>query len=373
MKILLFTCSLNSGGRERQLVEFIKGLCHFKDINFELAVMSRKIHYSELNNLNIKIHFLIRANKKDPKVLMKLHKICRVFQPDILHAWDSMASVYAVPIAKKLRIAFINGMIRDAPPKMKPFNKVWLRSKLTFPFSDMIVANSQAGLKTYKAPQNRCTCIYNGFDARRINIAMNADSLKEKFNINSEKVVGMVATFSKKKDYHTFITASQMLLRERNDLIFLTIGAGDTLEKCKELVKGEFRQKIRFLAEQKDVESIVNIFNVGVLATDPRYHGEGISNSIMEYMAFRKPVIATDVGGNKEIVMDGATGFLVKPLDVNDMYVKIKTVLEISELADTMGRAGKERLLNHFSLGKMTESYVSLYDRTLIRLKRASG
>ena len=104
VKILIFVDCIRSGGKERQLVELLKGFRNYRDIVYELAIMSNNIHYSELKKLNIKTHYLIRKKKKDPIIFKKLYNICLQFKPDIIHTWDSMTSVYAFPIAKILKI-----------------------------------------------------------------------------------------------------------------------------------------------------------------------------------------------------------------------------------------------------------------------------
>jgi len=365
MKILHFTDSLRSGGKERQIVECLKGLSNRKDVVCELAIMDHDIHYTAVHDLNIKIHFLIRKIKKDPEILIKLYKICKKFKPDIIHAWEAMASIYAVPIAKILRIKLINGMIRDAKPKLTHFDKTWTRSKLAFSFSDVIVSNSYAGLKCYHAPSAKSLCIHNGFDFERIRNLEKKETVKSRFNINTEKVVGMVASFTENKDYKTFISAAQMILEEKENVTFLAIGDGKNFEKCKKLVQYRFKEKIKFLGKKKDIESIVNLFHVGILATDTRVHGEGISNTIMEYMALGKPVIATRDSGTMELVLDKKTGFLVNGSDEKEMYRKIKKLLEDEDLAMRMGNEGKERIYTKFNLEKMINSFVCLYKSIL--------
>jgi len=365
MKILHFTDSLRSGGKERQIVECLKGLSTRKDIICELAIMDNNIHYNAVNDLNIKIHFLIRKIKKDPKILIKLYKICTKFKPDIIHTWEAMASIYAIPIAKILRIKLINGIIRDARPKFTHFDKARIRSKFTFPFSDVIVSNSYAGLKCYHAPSTKSLCIHNGFDFKRIRNLEKKETVKARFNINTEKVVGMVASFTEKKDYKTYISAAQMILEEKENVTFLAIGDGENLEKCKKLVQYRFKEKIKFLGKQKNIESIVNLFHVGILMTDSRLHSEGISNAIMEYMALGKPVVATRDGGTTELVLDRKTGFLVNGRDEKEMYRKIKKLLDDKDLAMRMGSDGRERIFTKFSLEKMTNSFVCLYENIL--------
>ena len=365
MKILYIIDSLTAGGKERRLVELIKGLKDYSDIQCELATMSKDIHYQYVFKQDIRIHYLIRKWKKDPKILFKLYKLCKAFKPDIIHSWGSMPSVYAFPIAKILKIKFINAMISDAPLKLKVFSKAWIRSKLTFLFSDIILSNSNAGLKSYNAQKRKSYCIHNGFDFDRIEKIEDKETIRTKFGIATDKLIGMVASFSERKDYKTFILTAQNILLRQNDVTFLAIGDGENLPYCRGLVKSEYKEKIKFLGKQKDVESIVNVFDIGVLATNKEVHGEGISNSIMEYMALGKPVITTNSGGTNEIVIDGETGFLVKNGSVEELSSKIEYLLDNEKIASNMGEKGKRRIKQEFNLYKMTNSFVSLYKRLL--------
>ena len=122
------------------------------------------------------------------------------------------------------------------------------------------------------------------------------------------------------------------------------------------------KEYIRFLGNQSDTESIINVFDVGVLAT----FTEGISNAIMEYMAFSKPVVATDGGGTKEILIHNETGFLVRQSDVEDLANKIEILLDDRSLSTRFGATGKDRLVKEFNLNKMTERYINFYQNILM-------
>lgn len=354
MKILFIVGSLTSGGKERQLIETLKGLEKFKFIKSELIILTNIIHYKEVNKLDIRLHILERIIKKDPFVFWQIQKICKRFAPDIINSWDSMSSVYAVPIAKINKIKFINSMIQNAPIKLEC--KVYILSRLTFHFSDVILANSYAGLKSYKTPINKSYVIYNGFDFNRIENLHDSKTVKAKFDIKTDIVIGMVASFSKKKDYKTYIKAANLVLKKNNNITFLCIGAGDD-SFYRKLVNSENREKIKFLGRQEDVESIMNICDIGVLTT----YTEGISNSIMEFMALGKPVIATDGDGTKELIIDGETGFLIKQKNYVQLVDKIEYLLDNKKEAAFMGSKGRERIKQEFSLEKMTNSFVSLY------------
>jgi len=365
MKVIQYIDSLGSGGKERQVMELLKGLSGFEDIDIELILMSEEIHYSYLENLKIKPHFLLRRSKKDPLIYPQLFSLCKKIKPDIIHSWESMCSVYAMPVAKLLGIKFVNGFLRNAPPNFSVLNKTWLRAKFTFPFSDAIVANSKAGLKAYRVKPHNSYFVHNGFDMSRLTNLCNSNEVRNRLGVKTDNVVGMVASFSDNKDYNTFLSAAQTILSRRNDVSFVMVGDGYNLKACKNKVLPEFKSPIKFLGRIKNIEEIVNIFSLGVLSSNALTHGEGISNSIMEYMALGKPVIATDCGGNDELIIDGETGYLVSQANAEELAMRIVQLLDDDKLASRFGEAGHRRIVNEFSLEKMTTQYVKLYREIL--------
>lgn len=354
MKILFFIESLQAGGKERQIVELIKGLKIFPDIQCELVLIRKDIHYTDIFNLNIKIHYIERKYlKKDPSLFFKFYLIARKFKPDIIHVWGNMVAIYAIPTKLLLKIPIINFQIQNAPLKVA---SGFLSYKITFTFSDILIANSKAGLKSYNAPKGKSMVIYNGFNFNRIEDLKIPEKVREKFNISTKHVVGMVASFSPKKDYGTYIKGAQQVLDKNSDITFLCVGAGAD-GSYRKLVKPEFGNKIRFLGQQQNVESIMNICDIGVLAT----YTEGIANAIMEFMSLGKPVLATDGGGTKELIKDGETGFLVKPKSPEELASKIEYLLDNDKNASNMGEKGRERIRKDFSMEKMINSFVGLY------------
>jgi glycosyltransferase involved in cell wall biosynthesis len=366
MKILFFIDGLIAGGKERRLLELMKGLKAQPDITFELAIMNKEIHYREVFNLGIKIHFVIRKSKKDLSVFGKLYRICKDFKPDVLHCWDSMTAVIAVLVCSILKIKLINGMVVNTPVKQDIFDKEWLRAQLTFPFSSMVVGNSNAGLRAYNAPKRKSLCIYNGLDFGRFKNLKDAERIyKEIFGDEVKKnfIVGMVAAFEKRKDYKTLIQAALQMISENYDIRFVLIGNGVDFDLMKEIVPAAFSDKIIFLGKRNDIEDIVNIFDVGILLTNTKIHGEGISNSIMEYMASGKPVIATRGGGTNEIVINQVNGYLIDPDSADQLIEKIKILMEDQHLMQELGEKGRELAHEKFDLKIMTREYTTLYHK----------
>ncbi len=369
MKILFFIDGLGAGGKERRLNELLKKLSSVPGIDFELVLMSREIHYADILLSKLKIHFLIRNSKKDLSVFRKFYKICKNYRPDIIHCWNSMTAIYSIPAAKLLGIKLINGMVVDTPVKLNISNPSWLRARLTFPFSNIIIGNSRAGLDAYKASVNKSICIYNGMDFTRFQKLRDPQLVrKEIFGEASTGlfIVGMVAAFEDRKDYATLIKAAVALIeRNNNSMRFILVGDGANFIEIKNSVPAHLLDKIIFLGRRSDVESIGNIFDVGVLLTDTRFHGEGISNSIIEYMALGKPVIATRSGGTTEVVIDGVNGFLIDPHDEEQLIKKIETLCAKKERGYEMGKIGQQMALEKFDSTVMSNHYIGSYIRLI--------
>lgn len=366
MRIIMLIDSLRSGGKERRLLQLIKGLISKPFIEVELVIMSSIIHFKEVHDIEVKIHTLERKSKKDVGLIFKMIKLMRKIKPDLIHTWGSMESMYGVLIGKYLQIPLINGMITNAPPNLSKWDKNAIRARFTFPFSDLIIANSHAGLKVYAAPSNKSYCVHNGFDFDRMHVKESIDTIKEKLKISRPFVIGMIGAFKKRKDYETYLKAAFQVLSSRKDVTFLAIGGGDDLMHYQELVNQEgHEENILFTGIISNVESYINMLDIGVLSTNLKVHGEGISNAIMEYMAFAKPVIATEGGGTPEIVAHNKSGYIVKYMDYKDMAVKINFLLENPDVAIKMGLEGKQIIKNEFSLEKMTKDYIFLYEKLL--------
>lgn len=366
MKILLLIESLVSGGRERRLIELIKGFNEYPDVHLSLVVFSDKIHYQEIYELGLPIKILKRVPKKNPLVFYRLFKLCKSWKPDLIHSWGTMSSIMAIPTSVLLNIKLINGNIVDAPKNMSFFYKELFRARLTYPFSTVIVGNSHAGLDAYKVPNSKGICIYNGFNFNRIRNLENKTVVRSKLNINTVKIVGMVAGFYDRKDYVTYIKAALLILNQRKDVTFIAVGDGPNLKKCKEMVPAQYSSYFKFTGSQIDVESIINVFDIGVLSTNTEVHGEGISNSILEFMALEKPVVATTGGGTNEIVEHMKTGILIPPRSPDVMAMKLIHLFDNPKEALKMGIDGKNRIKTQFSLADMTKSYYDLYQRQLV-------
>jgi glycosyltransferase involved in cell wall biosynthesis len=360
MKILFFTDILRAGGKERRLIELIKALTQ-RGISCEVVVMHQSIEYPLIYELGIPIHIMTYKFRKDPSPFWRLFKLCLSVKPDIVHSWSAMCTYYALPAVKLLGIKLVISQIANSPGYVKPFSKTWFGNNLTFPFVDMIVANSYAGLRDYHPPLKKSLCIHNGFDFARTCTLKEPGEIRKIYDIRTPFVVGMVASMGKSKDYDSYFQAAEMILEHRQDITFLAVGDGIDRQRLQDSIHEENLPYIKFLGKQTNVEEIMNVCDIGVLST----FTEGISNSILEFMALGKPVIATDGGGTNEIVVDRETGFLVPQRSPQMIADKIELLLENPNQIKNMGLAGKTKVENEFSLGRMNNEFIALYERLL--------
>ncbi|SHJ60819.1 glycosyltransferase [Pseudozobellia thermophila] len=363
MRILFLIDNLRKGGKERRMLELVKGLLHEKDIAVEIVIFKNQIEYAIIGELAVKVHVIERKPKYAPTPFFKLFRICREFGPDIIHSWSTMCSLYAIPVCKLRRTKLVNGNIAKAPNYSSIWKKELLLAKLSFVFSDLIIGNSSAGLKAYRAPISKSTAIKNGFDFRRTQGLEETRAIKEKYNIKTKKVVAKIAAFANRKDYETYILAAKIVLAKREDITFLAIGSGTNLEQIKKLVPKAIEDKVIFTGAIQDIESVVNTIDIGVLCTNSTLHGEGISNSILEYMALGKPVIATRGGGTDEIVINNETGYLIPPKSPQILADKILELIDDPKKSSEMGQKGKSRIKTHFNLEHMTHQYLEVYNK----------
>lgn len=366
MKVLFIIESLRSGGKERRLVSLIEGLLKSHKVDIQLLLLSKDIHYTKIFDLEIPIHYLRRDIRKDLLILSKFYRILKNFFPDVVHCWDNIAAIHFAPVAKSMNIKFVNSMITSAPP-MGRFSKRRMISSLSYPFSDVVLSNSKAGLEAYGAPKGKSKVIYNGFDFSRINDLRSKNEILEKYSIPHGKlVIGMVASFTLNKDYENFLNYCLAL---KDEWHFVAVGDGPELMAIKARASTMGIENASFLGRLSDVESVINVFDIALLISNAKYHGEGISNSIMEYMAMSKLVIASDNGGNKELIDDGKTGFLLKSNDPSEFLKVIRRIEEDGGLIERMGTEGKRRLMSNFNIENMVDSTYKLYE-DLFRMKK---
>lgn len=369
MKILMITNTLKKGGKERRMLELIKGLLE-ADSNCRIMLVSLDniVDYPQVYEMPIRFEMILKGKSKDWKLAFKLRRIIRDFNPDIIHSWDITASAYLQIANLFSRKPVIHGVIYDAAADSDVFRKHYRRIKMLTPFSKMFVANSKAGLAAYKTPAPKSVCIYNGINLNRFNqlppIEETAAQLwREK---KPRFVVMMVAAFEIRKDHGTLLEAAIQLIKEDASFHFVFIGEGEFRSAIMEKVPAHLlNNQLLFTGMRHDIEALLQCADVGVLTTNADNHGEGLSNAIIEYMASGLPVIATRGGGTDELVRENETGLLIAPGDVNALAAAIRQLKNDPLLASRLGKNGAAWVRSELNLERVTQSYLQLYRHQL--------
>lgn len=364
MTILFTADNIGGGGKERRMLELIKSLC--KDPSYKIVLISISdlgVGYDYMYDFPITIIETDRDYKYSPKPYFVIRDAIKKYRPDIVHSWGSMCSVYVLPLLCGRKFKFINGIIADAPVDIAWHHKNYIRGKITYLFSDVVLSNSLAGIKSYGAPTNKTYCIYNGIDMARFTNLTPPLQLKKELGIEKFKfVVGMVGAFHDRKDYYTYTEAAIKVVAQQKEICFLLIGEGHNQPAVEAMVPEAAKDNIRFLGRRSDVEALIQVFDVGVLCTNSDIHGEGVSNSLIEYMSLAKPVMATEGGGTNEVIEDNENGYLLKNKDVNTLVEKTLYLYNNPILSKKMGEKALATIHEKFMLDRMTKEFIDIYN-----------
>ncbi|WP_246538884.1 glycosyltransferase family 4 protein [Litoribacter ruber] len=367
-RIIFFLGSLRAGGKERRLIELLTYLKKKGNYKMMVVLTEDVIHFPDFHKLGVKCTVLEKSlSKYDPTIFYKFYKVCKSFKPNLIHSWGAVQSFYSLPAVKMLNIPLVNSQITAAPPQAMRSSFSKLIDNANFKYSKLIISNSKAGLNAFSPPLEKSKVIYNGINLNRFKNLPTSEEMRSKYGIKTPYAVAMVASISPNKDYDRFVRVAEKVTALRNDVTFIGIGGycdGD--EKYKELVDlTESRPRIVFSGVIDEVEALVNACDIGILFSNKEVHGEGISNSIMEYMSLAKPVIANNAGGTSEILRDKVSGFLVDEESDDELAAMVLELIDNQEKREGFGQKGREIIENVFSLEKMGESFEKAYMQAL--------
>jgi sugar transferase (PEP-CTERM/EpsH1 system associated) len=223
-------------------------------------------------------------------------------------------------------------------------------------------------IDTVHAKPARVSQIYNGVDSVKFTprTQLRGEFGPPGFCTADSFIIGAVGRMAPVKDYPGLTRAFLRLIerspiaRERARLVI--IGDGETRAACLALLKEAGAAQLAWLpGERDDIAQLMAQFDLFALPS----LGEGISNTILEAMACGLPVIATDVGGNSELVDAGQTGALVPAADVEAMAQALLKYFADKVLGETHGAAGRAKIDARFSMAAMVKGYMGVYDAVL--------
>ncbi|MGI8785201.1 MAG: glycosyltransferase family 4 protein [Acidobacteriota bacterium] len=244
-----------------------------------------------------------------------------------------------------------------------PFRSGWL-SRFKYSFGiDHIITVSHSILETLLeagvAPQ-KVSVVYEGIDLADFDLVPPDSDLPL-----DRKLIGTVSHLSEEKGHRFLIEAARRVCEAHPEALFVIVGDGPLHSSLIGLRdRLGLSKQIMFVGFREQPIALLKRFDLFVLPS----LSEGLSSAIMAAMACSLPVVATRVGGIPELVSDEVTGLLVQPADSIDLATAIKSLLSQPSRAALLGRAGRERIREHFRIDVKLEQTVGIY-RRLLKLK----
>jgi glycosyltransferase involved in cell wall biosynthesis len=204
---------------------------------------------------------------------------------------------------------------------------------------------------------------YIGPDTSSLAIATDIARAKQRIGMSDNgPIVGVVGRFAEQKGFTYFIEAAAKTLVADQRVRFLIVGDGELRgqleEQARQLNLGDH---IRFTGWQADTAAFIEAMDIAVM---PSLY-EGFSLVLLDFMAMGKPIVATGVDGNAEAIIDGESGLLVPARDSGALAEAIITLLRDPQRAAQLGSAARERVRTTFSVQRLANDMMDLYDRTL--------
>jgi glycosyltransferase involved in cell wall biosynthesis len=214
----------------------------------------------------------------------------------------------------------------------------------------------ESWLKDTVGVRRRVTQIYNGVDAELYRRSGTPGEFRRNRRLDAHSfVVVICGRLDPIKDHATLFRSFEALRQRFPDSHLLVVGEGPQRAALEELAG----KNVQFLGNRDNIPEILENADVFALTS----LNEGISNTILEAMAAELPVVATDVGGNPELVRPGETGYLFPPGDADALLKALKEYRESPELRRRHGRQGRRAVLEEFSVKRMVSRYEEVWQR----------
>ena len=365
---------LGTGGLENGLVNLINTLPDDSYRHVVICMTDYTEFRNRINGSTVQVYCLNKKPGQDFKVYLRLWRLLRKIKPDILHTRNLSALEAQLPgllAGVKCRIHGEHG--RDIDDVDGTHWRYVLLRRWFRPLVQRYIPMSKdlEGwlIKQIKVPVTKISQVYNGVDIKRFNVndTKPLSILPSDFRAPERLLIGTVGRLDPVKDQLTLVQAFIHLIKTTPELShqvrLIIVGNGVLLSPLQIVVRdANIDHLVWFTGERHDVADIMQTLDLFVLPSI----NEGISNTILEAMASALPVIATDVGGNPELVVDGQTGYLVSKQDPIAMAEAFKCYLLEPELLRLHGQAGRSRVVSMFSLSRMMADYRAIYDKLLV-------
>src|SRR5574341_1198386 len=354
----------NQGGTERQLIEIINGLDNRR---FEKHLVcfdsspwfqsNKSVFRCDSTIIHINQFHLASTYFR----IFKLIRFVKDFNPDIVHTFFPVGNSVGVIVARLAGVRNIISSRRDYGEWMN--GRYLLATGLANRFLKKIIANSSPVKKLKKKKERACNgkveIILNGIDMSVFKKVEQDVELKKRLKIpEADKVVGIVANFRPMKHHYAFIKAAAEILKVRNDVSFLLLGAGEMQKELEALGESlNVRHKLHFAGPQRDVMPFLSIMDVGVNCSEM----EGLSNAIMEYMSVGIPCVVSRAGGNPDLIEHNVNGYTFELDDYAALANLTLKLLDDEGIRQHFIMNSRKKIEKEMSLEAMLSQYEELY------------
>lgn len=373
LKITYVLPNVESGGTERHVLSLARRLDRSR---FSLSMVTTAGGGSLYDDFSAVMPVTVlgepkrsRRFRKGPlehlRTIAVVSRLLRRSPPDILHAYLPAANVIG-PLAARL----------SGVPRVIVSKRALAEYKAHYPLlrrveplgnrlADVILVNSDAVRRDVERTERHCggkfRKIYNGVAPIEPWTPVDAMAFRRREGIPADALVVLcVSNFYPYKGHEELVEAAARIMPAFRNVIFLMVGRDSgTMETTRARVRGlGIEGSVRFLGSRTDVPDLLRASDLFVHPS----REEGFSNAILEAMAAGLPVVACDVGGNPEAVVDGETGRLVPPRDPERFAGAMVELIADESKRKIFGDAGLRRGAGRFSLDRMVGEMESLYE-----------
>lgn len=353
------------GGAERVALCLAKGM-NKERFNITVCCLAGKGPImEEMEKGGIKAYSLGMANKWDFFRALKLISLLKSLNIQILHSHLFHANLLARLIGRLMGVPIIISTehIMGLEGRWRLF-----LNRITCGLVDMFIAVSFAVkefmIKNIGIKSSKITVVQNGIEYEGFQVfdSVKENKISEFAFKQDDKIVGTVARIHKQKGHIYLLSAAKEVVKEVPEAKFLIVGDGplkNDMEKVS--VNLGIAKNVIFTGFYKDIPGILSILDVFVLPS----LWEGLPITILEAMAMKKAVIATDVSGNPEVVADNVTGILIPAKNPHSLAQAIIKLIKDEGLRVKMGEAGYNRVRQFFNVNKMVDETAAIYQKLI--------
>jgi len=344
---------LEFGGTQRQALELARRLDRSR-FQVELWVLRAGDDLAPVaRDWDIPVVWLARTGWVGPQSIFGLGQRLWANPPDLLMLLTVIPNIWGRLWGRLARVPVIVGNCRGGAAPWRQHER-WL-----WPCAHHLLCNSHI-LKEfltsrYGLPPRRITVVPNGVDTDFFHPNPNGRP-------QGPPVLLSVARLVPDKDHDTLLQAFGPLSQRHPGAELWLVGNGPKKPALEQKVQAlGLPGRVKFLPGNQDLRPLYHQADLFVLSS----REEALPNVILEAMAAGLPVVATRVGGVPEAVVSEATGLLVSPRDPNSLAVALRRLLDDPEAGRTMGRQGRQRVLDHFSFAAMVSRHEEVWTRLL--------